>query len=78
MNCEMVPPPDGFGEAIEPCPHVELEVSALPKCKICGYVSEPQFGCIPRMESHLKVAHRIEPTQGRAFWICCAIPRRIP
>lgn len=73
MKTKMSPVPDGFG-LLEECPHVILQWTAIPRCNICGYISKPQFGCIPRMEKHLAEAHGIKPTEGKAWWIDCGEP----
>jgi len=38
------------------------------RCKLCGYIPD-SFGCIPKMEKHLKEKHAIEPPDGKWFWI---------
>ena len=71
-----IPPIPGFAKdyPLVECPHVSLEWNAVPRCEICGYKSEPQFGCIPRIEQHLKEAHGIVAPEGRYWWIDCSRP----
>lgn len=71
MRTEMSTPP--AMPSLEACPQVYLEVVAIPCCRICGFKAEPLFGCIPRMESHLAVAHGLKPSQGKAWWIDCSV-----
>lgn len=51
--------------------YIDVQYHSSYKCKLCGYVPQEwgEWGCVPRMQNHLKEKHNIQPPEGKAFWI---------
>lgn len=69
MRTKMTPLPESNATNFAECPYVCVEWIPLPFCRICGYISRPEIGCIPRMERHLAEAHGFKPPEGKHWWM---------